>query len=749
MALASECHITTFEPRTGKPLRDIALDNNRGGMGALFGTQTSTVLSSTGRFMVRIVFEAPKMSKGPKRFGNFGGIGGFGGDPAVGSTLSPQHLTIEVSDVESGRKLWDTKQSNEWTGTPTLMFSPNDAVLAATVTDKTGPLLILFDALSGRIVRSIPMTGRTVHTLSFSRDNRLMALTYDGESSLFGRSVASPTRFRQASNLVSVYEIATGRVLYEVAHDLSAKGAAFSPDGRLFVTSTEDRNLHVWDQRTGEKLATIVNLENAGGSAGSADWLIVTPDGLFDGSPAAWQQIMWRFSDSTFDVGPVESFFNELYFPGLAGEIFAGRRPTAVRDIRQLDRRQPTLTFNQPSAEATNARQYAVHLEVAEAPADASRTQGSGARDVRLFRNGTLVKVWPGDVLGGRTRTTLDVTLPIVAGENRLTAYAFNRDNVKSADVAVTLTGAQTLSRKGVAYVLAVGVDSYENSQYNLKFAGADAAAFADEVKIQQEKLGRFDRVEVIRLLDNDATKANVLTALSRLAGAASQTAIPAELAKLSPAQPEDAVIIYFAGHGTANGERFYLVPHDLGYTGSRTGVDAKAIDTILAHSISDQELEAAVQGLDAQQVVLVIDACNSGQALESNEKRRGPMNSKGLAQLAYEKGMYILTAAQSYQAALEASRLGHGYLTYALVEEGLKKSMARSGSKDEFITVREWFDYATARVPEMQQQNDASRLLQDADNAATDPDAIRNLQSPRAFYRRDAESIPVVIAKP
>lgn len=124
-------------------------------------------------------------------------------------------------------------------------------------------------------------------------------------------------------------------------------------------------------------------------------------------------------------------------------------------------------------------------------------------------------------------------------------------------------------------------------------------------------------------------------------------------------------------------------------------------------------------------------------------------MNSKGLAQLAYEKGMYILTAAQSYQAALEASQLGHGYLTYALVEEGLKKGLADAGKKDGIVTVREWFDYATARVPEMQQQNVASRLLQDADSTSTDPNAIRNLQSPRAFYRRDAESIPVVIAKP
>ena len=104
-----------------------------------------------------------------------------------------------------------------------------------------------------------------------------------------------------------------------------------------------------------------------------------------------------------------------------------------------------------------------------------------------------------------------------------------------------------------------------------------------------------------------------------------------------------------------------------------------QGLQSILSHSISDIELEEAVEGLDAGHLLMVIDACNSGQALEAEEKRRGPMNSKGLAQLAYEKGMYILTAAQSYQAALEAAQLGHGLLTYALVEEGLKTPIADS----------------------------------------------------------------------
>jgi uncharacterized caspase-like protein len=102
---------------------------------------------------------------------------------------------------------------------------------------------------------------------------------------------------------------------------------------------------------------------------------------------------------------------------------------------------------------------------------------------------------------------------------------------------------------------------------------------------------------------------------------------------------------------------------------GQPGNLNEQGAQTILQHSISDQEIEEALEEVDAGQALLVIDACNSGQALEAEEKRCGPMNSKGLAQLAYEKGMNILTASQSYQAALEASQLGHGYLTYALVE--------------------------------------------------------------------------------
>jgi len=302
--------------------------------------------------------------------------------------------------------------------------------------------------------------------------------------------------------------------------------------------------------------------------------------------------------------------------------------------------------------------------------------------------------------------------------------------------------------------VIAVGVNEYANSQYNLKYAVADANSFATEIQRQQAQLARFDHVEVVPLLNDQATKANILAALRRLAGATEAPTLKAgPLDRLKKAEPEDAVIIYFAGHGTAQGQRFYLLPHDLGYTGDRNALDESGLKTILAHGISDQELEDAVEGLAAGSLLMVIDACNSGQALEAEEKRRGPMNSKGLAQLAYEKGMYILTAAQSYQAALEAAQFGHGLLTYALVEEGLKNGAADYEPQDGVVNAREWLDFATERVPQMQEEKmRQSRGLGiafvEGEQKVADPEK-RSVQRPRVFYRREMEANPLVVARP
>jgi WD40 repeat protein len=583
----------------------------------------------------------------------------------------------------------------------------------------------LFDVSGGKQISTINSDASEIKALAFSADGQMIAAA-------------------NSENVITIWEALRGRQLRTFkGPSANINSVAFDKNSSLLVSTGEDGGTVLWDVKTGQQLATLVSLGDG------SEWLAVTPDGLFDGSPGAWSQIMWRFSANTFDVQPVEVFFNEFFSPGLLSDIVAGKRPQAPRDVAQIDRRQPQLQLAvegvTQSGGQVSARNVKVKVIVADAPA--------GARDVRLFRNGSLVRAWRGDVFKGQSSTTLEAEIPAVAGENRLSAYAFNQDNVKSVDAEFALNGADALKRTGTAYIVAVGVNRYENEQYNLKYAVADAQSFSDEVRKQQNQLGRYSKVQVIPLLDDQATKENFLSVLRRLAGDKENQlplSVTAAVGQLEPAQPEDAVIIYYAGHGTARGQRFYLVPHDLGYTGDRNQLDEASLRSILSHSISDVELEQALESLDASQLLLVIDACNSAQALESEEKRRGPMNSKGLAQLAYEKGVYILTAAQSYQAALEAAKFGHGFLTYALIEEGLKQVKADDDPADGSVFVREWFDYATAEVPRMQEEEMQKTRGLNFGSAPVESGSgkvSRDVQRPRPFYRRELESNPLVVA--
>jgi len=670
--------------------------------------------------------------------GDMGVLQGLSGR-ATGFAFSPdgrlfaageQNGVVQVFDVSSGRDLKTFKTPMAVFDRPVLVFSPDGHVLAVGGLADT---IMLWELSSDHQPRTLP-SHMMASSLAFSDDGGYLAA-----ASLDGTIV--------------LHEVASGREVHTMSGAGAATSIAFSPDNRWLASGNREGATQFWDVKSGALAATAISVGDRG------DWLVVAPDGLFDGSPTAWDRILWRFGGNTFDVAPVEIFFNEFFYPGLLGDLLAGKRPKAPVDISQKDRRAPNVKVLLADEQPSDPRHVKVKLQVSEVPSDKNHAQGSGVRDVRLFRNGSLAKLWPDEVkLDASGKAELEVAIPILAGDNRLRAYAFNRDNIKSADASLTVAGEKSLKRPGKAYILVIGIDRYANPDYNLNYAVADAEAVAAELGTQQANLGDLGSVQLVPLLDQDATKANILLALERLRGQQTESlpaGAPAVLERLQSSQPEDEIFIYFAGHGTALGPRFYLIPEDLGYAGKRTELDEAGLKLIESHSISDLDLESALRTLDARQILLIIDACNSGQALEAEEKRRGPMNSKGLAQLAYEKGMYVLTAAQSYQAALEAKELGHGLLTFALIEEGLKSDKADVSPKDGQVVAREWLDYATMRVPQLQEalieqarKEGREIVFVEGEQDARGGQARHSLQRPRVFYRREPEGQPFVIVR-
>jgi hypothetical protein len=78
-----------------------------------------------------------------------------------------------------------------------------------------------------------------------------------------------------------------------------------------------------------------------------------------------------------------------------------------------------------------------------------------------------------------------------------------------------------------------------------------------------------------------------------------------------------------------------------------------------VSHLISSDDLSRWLRDVDAGELDMIIDSCFSASAAETPTFKPGPMGSRGLGQLSYDKGMRILAATQANDVALESSKLG------------------------------------------------------------------------------------------
>jgi uncharacterized caspase-like protein len=244
---------------------------------------------------------------------------------------------------------------------------------------------------------------------------------------------------------------------------------------------------------------------------------------------------------------------------------------------------------------------------------------------------------------------------------------------------------------------MSIGVDRHSNPVWDLNFAVADARLLSETISRALRATGRFSEVYAHRLLagadnlgsDAHADKAGIRNALLALG----QTSDPSRRPS-----PDDVVIITFSGHGLrgTSGE-FYLVPSDLG---AAPGEAERA--AFVEQAVSSSELSVWLRTIDAAELVFILDACHSAASVQSADFKPGPMGSRGLGQLAFDKGMRVLAASQAEGVAIESGRLRQGLLTYALVQEGLEKWLADRRPPDGIIRVDEWLAYGAERVPQL-----------------------------------------------
>jgi WD40 repeat protein len=119
----------------------------------------------------------------------------------------------------------------------------------------------------------------------------------------------------------TLWETATGKKLHTFqGHTKMLTSVALSADGRHAWSSSYDGTTRLWDTKSGKELCSLLIFE------GGKDWLIVTPEGFFDGSGGAWKRMSFR-ETGTPRVLEDDATKRKFHRPGLLGTLCRGEQP--------------------------------------------------------------------------------------------------------------------------------------------------------------------------------------------------------------------------------------------------------------------------------------------------------------------------------------------------------------------------------------------------------------------------------------
>ncbi|MBI3928021.1 MAG: caspase family protein [Armatimonadetes bacterium] len=609
-------------------------------------------------------------------------------DPAAGKRRS---IFKPVEDNMSARKIGEASD---------VAFSPDGKLLAASYHNAT---VREWDVASRQLVHerrfdTWGISSGQIADIAYSPDGKLLAAAArDGKLHIWETEYDDKPTSHTVSDVgltclafspdsteiaagawdraVHVTRLADGQSRAYSDHFDTITQVVFTPDGRRIVSASSDTSIKFWGRADGKLLATALQLDEG------KNWVVTTPDGHFDGSPEGQRLIEWRIGDRLYAL---DQFYNDFYVPGLlariAGPTGSGGNGQASLPAVSLKTREikppPRVSIVSPRpGDQIASGHTTVVIEIQD--------QGGGFSRPRVYHNGHRLPESRAVTRGG----TVSYEVELAPGKNTFLAKAFNaQGDIESRGDRVGVVCTAEEARQPALHVLAVGIDRYE-AGLQLGFARSDAESIA-----RSFKPGLFQDVNVHLMTDAQATRQGILSELEKLG---------------QKAQPQDALLVYLAGHGTVLGDIYYFLPYD-------ARVDEE--DAIRSSALSSIDLADALSGVPATKQLVVLDSCHSGAAAGALGKYLASRDALGLIRaqqnLARSSGTFLIAASTAEQYAKEFPELGHGVLTYAfLTGLGLEGGAARAATQaNGEVTVNALLNYLSQQVPSLTEKYHGGR---------------------------------------
>jgi len=576
-------------------------------------------------------------------------------------------------DINSGSQLYRFKTYTGWE--PPIYcacFSPNNKYIATGVNtrydltrtfaqgsreltkEEQKRAVSIWDLSTGNLVRTFPTdhpVGK-IQNIKFSRDGNFIFTDSNNEENicqwdLNGNLIKTfKGRIRDVSKsgkyIISfiktpsswstvIYDIITSTPICSVPS--SGKSYLSNDDSILYINT--GACIQAWDVKTSSLLFSYyIN--------GEDDWVAVSPKGYFDGTKEGIKLLHYT---KDLEIITIESTFEEFYTPNLINIILSGGEIKSSFQLSKLQSAASVKIISPQNNFSSSDESIVLQIEV--------KDNGGGIDEIALYQNGKLIENTSRGFKSIQTtegKFNHSFIVHLSDGINILKAVAFNNQRTESLPDEIKVSYKATKSTKPSMFIFAIGINEYLNPRYKLNYATNDAKAFASALKEGASLI--FENIYLTTLFNEQTSKASILSSLEDI--------------KLK-IKPEDVFIFYFAGHGvmssgnTNETPEFYLLPYDI----------TKMFDAdemLKLKSISAKEIGEFSKNISSQKQLFVLDACQSGGAVQSFAMR-GAAEEKAIAQLSRSTGTYFIAASGTEQFASEVATLGHGIFTYSLIE--------------------------------------------------------------------------------
>ena len=459
-------------------------------------------------------------------------------------------------------------------------------------------------------------------------------------------------------------------------------------DGKLAIAAFGDGTIRWYRLEDGEELLAFFP------HADKRRWVVWTPQGYYMASPGGEELIGWQVNrglDQAPDFYSASRFRDQFNRPDIVSLVLeeldvekavaranaeghvevAAAQPVAKPEDLAAIGFPPVVHIDDPAAGTTITDTvalvtYRVSSEGSEPPRISVHVDGQFVKSVTL-----------GGALSGEAADQVAVSLAAAKGEETTISLIAEDDHGASdpAELLVRTRAAEPEGQKPRLFVLAVGVSDYaDDPPRDLDFAAKDAGDIIDALKAQEG--GLYREVRYQHLVDEDADGRSIIGGFRWLR---------------NEVEPGDVVMVFFSGHGHAEGNEFYFLPHD---------VDARTRDDLNYTAIREDEIQGALRSLYRSQakVLAFLDTCYAG-ASGAGQRNLPADVDRLVAELSSpENGVIVFSSSTGREIAVENPKWENGAFTEALLEAFAGKAVPGQNH----LTVAHLQDFLPRRVREL-----------------------------------------------